>query len=223
MRDLRLAIRFIVALVSLALGSSAWAALLPVTNANFENPSLGPGAFTPYGNDPGVQNIPGWTAPGDWDGVQNASTSYGTAPDGFNFAYDDGGTISQALSSNLAAGSYTLTVAVGHRGGRTFGGGELELFAGSTLLNSFPLTSPTAGTFADEQLTYNAGATDPYLGQSLKIALVSNGSGYSSSPTVDFDNVRLDFDAAPEPSTWALVLGSGAFLVALRRFRRGTL
>jgi hypothetical protein len=206
----------------LACSAMAKADSISITNFSFESPTLSPGQFTNYGGDAGVQNIPGWTAAGDWQGVQNGTGgSYASVPDGVNYAYDDGGTIRQTLSSTLEVGTYTLSVYDGNREGR-FSGGTLELFAGSTLLGSAALTAPADNTFALTSFDVTALSSDANLGQALTIDLIGNGTGEGSVPSVDFDDVQLNFIAVPEPSTWAMMLGGVAVLAALARWTRRT-
>jgi hypothetical protein len=165
-----------------------------VINPSFENPVLPVGAWTPYTKEAAQQSIPGWQTASGMDGVQNALVSYGDAvADGANFAFNDGGVISQTVGG-LQAGTYTLTVAVGFRpgDGRKFAPGELLLVAGDTVLKSFPLTEPKQGTFQDETLTYTATPSDPKLGAPLTIKLIGKGD-QNGGGTVDFDHVRLDF------------------------------
>ena len=196
-----------------------------IPNFNFASPTLSVGGYTSYGSGAGVgyQEIPDWTTPGQWDGVENGTGVYSSVPAGPNFAFDNGGTISQTLSSDLEAGTYDLTVAIGHRAGKTFPGGYLELYAGSTQLGSFTLTAPTsgAGTFQDETLAYTALTGNADLGQALTIDLISNAPGYGGGTVVDFADVSLNFTAAPEPSAWLLLLmGSGVLLMRARQIRR---
>jgi hypothetical protein len=192
---------FLAALSSLTLAGPACGHPLPVTNPSFEAPLLTPGAFTAYSND-GAQNIPGWKTAGGWDGVQNSIGNYESAvPNGVNFAYNDGGEISQTVGA-LLPGTYKLTVAVGSRADKNFAGGSLQLVAGGAVLASLPLVEPKKGTFQDETLEYTASASGAGIGSPLAITLVSDGRTSGHDGTVDFDNVRLDLTpASPEPAT----------------------
>jgi hypothetical protein len=174
---------------------------ISLTNPSFEAPALTPGAFTPYSSD-NAQNIPGWKTAGGWEGVQNSIGNYDSAnPDGVNFAYNDGGAITQTVGT-VRPGTYKLTVAIGSRADRSFAGGSLQLATGDTVLKSVPLTEPKKGTFQDETIEYTAGASDAGIGSPLTIKLVSDGKTPGHDGPVDFDNVRLDFiSASPEPAT----------------------
>jgi hypothetical protein len=205
------------ALSLLALAGIARGDLLDVINPSFENPVLMPGAYTPYTKD-AAQTIPGWKSAGGWNGVQNTIGSYDSVPDGANFAFNDGGDISQIVGA-LQAGTYKLTVAIGSRPhGTGFAGGAIQLLAGDTVLKSFSLTEPKSGTFQDESLTYVAAASDPKLRSPLIIKLVSDGKGGSGgNGSVDFDNVRLDFSAessTPMTSIHSVVVGEPYLVVS---------
>jgi hypothetical protein len=198
---------------------------IDVANFDFSSPMLPTGAFTPYANTPDVSNIPNWTAAGEWDGVENAKgTTYASVPVGNNIAYDDGGTIGQTLTGNvLETGTYTLSVydAARPSGGNAFSGGSLELLAGADVVDSVALTTPADGTFALTSLMIPVLASNTDRGQTLSIDLVGNGGGYGAGQSVDFNDVELSFIAAPEPSTWAMMLGGAAgLLFVAHRVRR---
>jgi hypothetical protein len=184
-----------------------------ILNPDFAQPSsLAPGAYTQY--DGPANTIPDWTNP-NIAGVQNywgtGAFTYvpGQTTGHANAAFDDGGTIAQDLTgagSTLALGTYTLTVEVGNPAGRTFGGGSFGLYTSSgAVLGSQVITEPASGTFAPETLTLPV-LSSPYLGDQLQVKLIANGS------TVSFSDVTLGFVAAPEPSTYALMLGGLALL-----------
>ena len=181
-------------LLFFTLAATAGAHPLVVTNPSFESPVLMPGSYTAYSKD-AIQSIPGWTTDGGWQGAQNGIGTYDSATKGTNFAFNDGGAISQTTGV-VQAGTYQLTVAIGLRPERAFAGGSLQLLAGATVLKSFPLTTPKAGSFEDESLSCTVPSADAHLGSPLTIKLVCDGTGYGSNKgTVDFDNVRLDFTA----------------------------
>jgi hypothetical protein len=199
--------------------SSALGATITIQNPSFESPVLAPGVFTAYDGTPNL--ITDWTNPG-FSGAQHmTSAEYTSGIDGVNAAYNDtSGSISQNLTSTLGAGDYTLTVAVGWRNGHSFNGGSFGLYTSTgTPLDVVSVTQPALqGTFVDEMFTFNS-VGNVNLGDILRIQL--NGNGGQSA---DFDNVRLDFEAAavPEPSTYAMLLaGLGAlFLIGRRRRQR---
>jgi hypothetical protein len=181
-------------LLPLLFAGIAHAHPVQVINPSFENPVLTPGLYTNYTKDP-AQNIPGWTTSSGVVGVQNSIGSYDSAiADGANFAFDDGGFLSQTIGT-LQPGTYKLTVAIGLRTDKSFAGGSLQLLAGDKVLQTFPLTAPKPGPFQDEALTYNAAASDSNIGAPLTIKFVSDG------PTIDFDNVRFDFEPATPMTT----------------------
>jgi hypothetical protein len=187
-----------ISLLSLLLIGAAHAHPVQIINSSFETPVLTPGLYTPYTEDRS-QNIPGWTTPGGHVGVQNSIGSYDSAiADGANFAFNDGGEMSQTLGT-LQPGAYKLTVAIGSRPMRSFAGGSLQLVAGDTVVKSFPLTEPKQGTFQDETLDCTVKATDAGVGSPLTIKLISDGK--TKGGLVDFDHVRLDFDPATPMTT----------------------
>jgi hypothetical protein len=199
--------------------SQAFANSIPIQNFSFEttnplNIPCGPGCA--YNNGP----IPGWTTTGGQQGTWQPSSAYFTSiPDGSLIAYSNGGTISQTLTSSLAANTdYTLTVAVGNRLDAIVNNFAtiymIQLFAGNTLLNSITGSNTTIplGTFLDVSFNYMSGVTFP--SGNLSIVLSSIG------PQSDFDNVRLTANAVsvPEPGTLALLAaGLGLMLLAFRR------
>jgi hypothetical protein len=188
--------------VALSLFTLAGASAHPValTNPSFEAPVLTPGAYTPYTKD-NAQNIIGWKTDGGWEGVQNGIGNYDSAiSDGVNFAYNDGGAITQTVGT-VQPGTYKLTAAIGSRADRGFPGGSLQLAAGDTVLKSVPLTEPKKGMFQDETLEYTTEASGAGLGSPLTIKLVSDGKAPTNGAPVDFDNVRLDFTPASPDSS----------------------
>jgi hypothetical protein len=156
-----------------------------------------------------------------------AFNSIGTG-DGSNFAYlnfDPGSpnsgytaTITSAASvTTIQPGTYTLTIAVGKNNRtNTYGStGNISLslldasnndaVLASTLI---PNNTEPFGTFTDYTVTYfSNGSLD---GHSLLIQMSSTDPNASDTYQPGFDNVRLDFLAVPEPSTWI-----GASLVGL--------
>lgn len=124
--------------------------------------------------------------------------------------------LNQTLTETLQLGrEYTLTVAVGYRDNQPFAGYSIALLAGTTTLaNLESSVEPTRGTFTDISLTYIPTSSDP-IGSPLGIRIGALNLG-----AVDFDNVRLDVAAVPEPSTLAMFLGLGSMgVVALIRRR----
>ena len=150
---------------------------------------------------PGTTGSPG-TLPGTGDGAQFAFINSGAA------IYQDVGLLQPSTV-------YTLTIASGNR--TTNDGsssGSISLVNGTsdtgTVLSSLAITPPT-GTFADFTTTFTTGAS--VVGD-LTIVLNSTSS---ATAQINFDNVRLDATPAPEPTSAALLLGSGAMLMLRRR------
>jgi hypothetical protein len=129
------------------------------------------------------------------------------------------GILDQVVNTTLQYGNtYTLTVAVGKvpTGGRLNSqiwisiedspGGTSKIQSYSTLYPS----DMTAAEFVEQSVSFTPAADNPYLGQKLMIGLCGFSDDAVSGPYqgVAFDNVRLDVDVVPEPST-ILLLASG--------------
>ena len=128
--------------------------------------------------------------------LNNSALSYypsGVVPEGVNFAWSNGGTISQVLANTLQPGDYSLKVYVGLRADLppTWPGYAVQLYAGDHLLGQESILTPAGGTFALSTVNYHATGTNLYPGQALEIRLVSNGS------QVSFDKVTLDYVPLP--------------------------
>jgi hapalindole H/12-epi-hapalindole U/12-epi-fischerindole U synthase len=227
--------------ISFALPTTAQAALLLINNPSFETPvtanatftgaqATGPSGWTVY-NTGATNNL-------RYFGVWNPATTnsfISGAPHGANVGVvflenttniAEAG-LQQVLSSTLQLSTqYTLTVEVGNFSDfditpfdfTGFPGYRIDLYAGSTLLASDNNTlSPGEGVFATSTFTYTTGASHANVGQALGIRLVNlNGAGTE----VNFDNVRLDATAVPEPST--SVLGGILMIWALFKRHRTT-
>jgi hapalindole biogenesis HpiC1 cyclase-like protein/PEP-CTERM motif-containing protein len=216
------------AVVALLFGmvGRAEAVPIPIANSGFEacaqtSPTvktcpLGEGDFTSQSNA-----ATGWTHDGNTTaGVFNPTTAQysGQAPEGSHVAYSNSAPLSQTLGAPLAANTtYTLQVLVGDRLDTNFPGYQVQLLAGSTILNQCDTcVTPANGTFANAMVTYTTGSSFP--AGSLKIVLDSNNI------QTNFDNVRLDatpvVNGVPEPTS-LLLLGSGlAGLGLWKRSRR---
>jgi hypothetical protein len=192
------------------------AGLIPIVNAGFEDPALVDGHFT-------LNSIPGWTGVGPEWGVYNPGSAVipGEAPEGANVAYIVGsGEIYQTLTAALTQGSYHLSLQVGDAFGYT-SPYEVQLRAGGSILAQASTPVPGDGTFTLVNLDYIASAGDPLLGQFLEIRFRSTGSDRTAQPF--FDDVRLNFNAVPEPSGLVL-LGTGlsGLCLCLRRRRQNS-
>jgi len=179
-----------------------------INNPSFETNVLSDGAFT-------TGTIFAWSGTGVFGAINPTTTQYAGAggdtlpapgTDGANVAYINGSnTIFQTLSLTLDPGTtYTLTGAVGDPAGDTFGGAFAELVAGSTVLASLNIPDPGAGNFAMWTLAYSSSASQPELGQNLEIILGNSASGAGAQ--VNFDNISLTTQPAPEPTPLTLAL-----------------
>ena len=156
-----------------------------------------------------------------------------SVPDGPNVAFDNGGasagdvgTISQTLSSVLAAGSYTLTVNVGSRNdSHPLNNYIVELLAGGNVIASDNSLTPTAGTFGLDTIKATVLASNPDLGEALGIAfLVTKTNALNQA---DFSGVALDYETpvgvgvVPEPSSLVVCAAGAAAILFRVRSRRG--
>ncbi|TWU02037.1 PEP-CTERM sorting domain-containing protein [Neorhodopirellula pilleata] len=161
----------------------------------------------------------------------------------FNF-FGSGGQgeygLQQTLTETLQANtSYSLQVDIGNIASGTaqngqffnldgFSGYRVDLLAGGVLLaqdNNSLFGAIAEGQFGTSVVNFNTGTSHAQLGETLQIRLVNLNQVDPSFPLadleVDFDNVRLNASAVPEPSSIA-VLGCLVCGWALRRRHRAT-
>lgn len=188
-----------------------------VVNPSFEQPALADGGFQ-------TGNFTGWVATSGSAGVFNPTTAEITPTDGAQVAFVGASSlVSQVLSDTLAANTtYTLSVDVGERLDATFGGYNINLYAGSTLLASDLSTlTPVIGGWVTSTVTYTSPGSGPLIGQQLKIELAD---GPASGAQTEFDNVRLSTSgpstAAPEASSLAIWSVLGLAVGAGTKWRR---
>ena len=142
----------------------------------------------------------------------------------------------------LEAGTYSLTVAVGGR--NTGSWNDLDYSIGLVGAVSGPIGTPTAVTInpgnADMNTASSPWTTNEYnvvdvtytldvppgsglIGEDYSVRIIAANSGFHDGVAdTDFaqaaiDNVRLDFQAIPEPSSMALVLAVLLSLLCVRR------
>lgn len=145
----------------------------------------------------------------------------------------------QTLSATLQADTaYSLRVRVGNIASGTsvdntvynldgFPGYRIDLLAGGVVIASDNNSLlPAEGTFLESTINLTTGASHAQLGQALGIRLVNlnviDGAAPTADLEVDFDHVRLDAVAIPEPASAGVLLGllAGGLAAAGRR-RRG--
>ncbi len=233
---------FLLTGMCLALCAAANAASISISNPGFETPVTAPATFT--GNTNAAPA--GWAVYNTGDtngfryfGVWNPSTTNSFtegAPGGANvgvvFLLNDFNIAEAGLRQTLGdtlqlSTQYTLTVEVGNFAPEDsptptfdfegFPGYRVELLAGGVVIATDDNTlAPGEGEFLTSTVTLTTGLSHANAGQALGIRLVNlNGEGIE----VNFDDVRLDATAVPEPSS-AMLLGLGALAVLrLRRVR----
>jgi hapalindole H/12-epi-hapalindole U/12-epi-fischerindole U synthase len=228
--------------------TSVRAELLTVQNGGFETlflanntfnvSSPGPAGWSAYGSINHSNRSIGALNP-------TGSTLYsGGAPEGRNvgvvflmdnannqtqFAGIESGLV-QTLDATLQLNThYTLTVEVGNMANDPspsntfaftgFPGYRVDLLAGGQVIASDNNTLlPAEGTFPTSQVSLSIGASHVLAGQSLGIRLVNLNAGPGIE--VNFDNVRLDATAIPEPTTVAFISGAATCALAFLRRRR---
>lgn len=180
------------------------------------------------------------TPPGEYSYFPDGAAEGSRVGIAFNYAHTGGGGeygFRQVLSTTLEEGmTYTLQVEIGNIGSgysqsedyfelSGFPGYQVELWAGDVLLasdnNSLAGLIPD-GQFGTSTVTFTPTAGQEGLGDSLEIRLINlnvvDPAHASSDLEVDFDNVRLDASAVPEPGVAGLLLlGAGAALLRRRR------
>ncbi len=210
----------LVAMFSMSLlGTTLGATPLLITNPGFEDDVLADGNSTLN------SFASGWTVDGLFEPLGAAGALNPTAaqhpseaPEGSNVAYIRLDGIQQTLAATLEdATRYTLSVEVGSPLGLGFAGYSLGLFAGNNLLaHAFgPFPAPTDGEFVDIEVQFLS-LGSPFIGQPIRIQLQTQSLG--PDPQTNFDNVRLDATAVPEPSSLAL-FAVGLLLCALLKCR----
>lgn len=239
--------RFAALLLSLTAAlPSAHATLLTVQNAGFETLFLADNTFNVSSPGPAGWSAYGTINHNNRSiGVVNPIGSLlypGGAPEGRNvgvvFLMDNPGNQSQfagiesglvqTLSATLQTNTrYTLTVEVGNMAPDTspnnpfaftgFPGYRVDLLAGGQVIASDNNSLlPSEGTFLTSQFSLSIGASHVLAGQFLGIRLVNLNA--APGIEVNFDNVRLDATAIPEPATVAILFGVATLSLAV--FRR---
>ena len=206
----------LLAILPMLIAVPAGAAVLTVANASFETL---PGAGLPYCNGSGtgcysIDAIPGWTNDGTSGQFQPLPSQLNSIPDGVTIAYTNGGTIAQTIAATAVAGrTYTLMVDVGFRKD-VLEPGTIGLTVGSTTVVG---TGTPPAQFSGDYGTFTAVYTATALDAGATIRIVLGSPGVQG----DFDNVRLNVDAVPEPAAWSLLIAGFGLTGAMLR-RRNT-
>ena len=178
------------------LGSrETFASFVTIINPSFEDPGLSPSGYS--------SSIPGWTVGNA--GVWNPwSFEFSNIPDGTQVGYDNVGTVSQTLTTELLPNTtYTLSISVGGRADGSNPGTDyaIGLYGGANLLASVTPVRPPTGSWTDLTTTFTSGAiVTP--GTLLGISISNlNPPGSPFDTQLDFDNVSLTATPVPEPTT----------------------
>ncbi|MEO0487425.1 MAG: VPLPA-CTERM sorting domain-containing protein [Pseudomonadota bacterium] len=189
-----------------AMAGAANAATVTVNNHSFENGTTDwvtggtVGTFSPAG-------------------FPSTGAAFIAGVDGSDVGFSNNGGFSQVLTDTVAAGEYTLTVAVGDRADTSLPVYIVRLLAGTTTIADATDPSITSG-WADVVASVTIADGDALIGQNLAIELVGFGT------QVNFDNVRLDFELAtgpapiPLPASVLLLGGAIGGMSLLRRRRK---
>ena len=186
---------------------------------NGDGPTYFIGTLTPFEPDPGG-------APGVFAFFPDGAAEGNRVGIAFNYFGSGGGGeygLMQTLTDTLAANTmYTLQVEIGNIASGTsmsndffnldgFPGYRVDLLAGGVVIaqddNALAGTIPE-GEFATSTVNFSTGPAPAHLGQPLGVRLVNLNVVDPAFPDadleVDFDNVRLEATAVPEPAALAL-------------------
>ncbi len=173
---------------------------ITVANSSFELPVQSYGGYT---NGSASGTITGWNITSGIGGVFYPATGNMSqrAYDGNQVGYNQGGSITQTLSTTLAAYTqYALSVEQQNRSdGYANVKSTVQLLAGGNVLGSSVVTGGTGGTNVLQTVNYTTCASDPNLGQALGINLISGGQ------QSDWDNVILTGISFTPGSAYKLV------------------
>ena len=214
--------------------SSAFAAPLFITNASFEDPVVADGGYTGNtnpgwsGSTFGTQNptsslftgatgnaLPG-TATGDNDGYLNTAANTNPFAVQSDLVLVSNGGLSATIADNT---TYTLTVAIGKRSDYPNSNAKIEILSNlaSATATTILAADQPVGTFSDFTATFTtAPSGDPRVGTNLRVQITATSPDGGLSQ-LNFDNVRLDAAAVPEPAAMSLLGFGGISLLARRR------
>jgi hypothetical protein len=216
---------------------SAFASLVPSTNADFT------AAPTPVnggslGNFSLAGVVPGYTTYGSVGSAKPGPAEFNLPAGITETAYINGGYILQNLTTSFTADTkYSLTMQIGQRFDMPLPASYsvLLLSNGVIIANLKSPVKPTPGSFSPATLTFDTGTNPNVVGQTISIALFSNGGGQinvgkisldassnriSSTPGPTPTQTPSPGSPVPEPATIAFMLcGLGGIAVAKRRSR----
>lgn len=147
---------------------------------------------------------------------------------------DGGGVLYQILPSfNIGAGDYSAQIDLGQYfeapGNPIFAGFSMEIYAVNRLsgdpvellaANTLALADyPAFGGWTNFTTDFTVGLGSGNIGADLQLNLVVPNTGAGTLTQTVMDNVRVDFTAVPEPSTFAM-LGLGLALAGATVYKR---
>ena len=173
---------------------------IEVANGDFEDRDWNDGGWT-WGGLPGWETVgaDGQNRQGDWDPTTRHYAGLATGEQvGWANSYtpDEVAGIGQTVDATFdPEKDYTLTFDIGNRADGLDGEFEIRLIAGDTVIGSKTgMTADIAnGTFQTFKVDVagQAFAGADFVGEDLRIELLSTGNGGSGVGQVNFDNVRL--------------------------------
>jgi hypothetical protein len=227
--------------LTIAASSVLRADVVAINNSGFES-----GNLTQVGNGTFSQLVPGssiFAAGGTLDNWTVAFSTTASAAGGFdpsaggvnwttkwwdgnNIAYLQIGaagtvSLSQTLTATLLDNStYTLSALIGRREFTPNFNYAIQLYAGTTLLDSASNVSLASNSSGSDSFVYSSGASNALAGQNLKIVLSSASTGAFTEAF--FDDVALSVstpNAVPEPGTLWPLLTLTAFVACIQTTR----
>ncbi|MYM23277.1 PEP-CTERM sorting domain-containing protein [Duganella sp. FT135W] len=194
--------KLIAAAVVGLLSTSAFAAVPSLTNASFEDNTVGNGYA--YGNV-----ASGWSFTGGGAVSHNYTAWNGVTASGDYFAVlQTAASISQTFTSDVG-GVYSINFDMALRSGYNAGQVVSVTLDGNNL-GTFPAASTAWGNFSTSSITLGAGA------HTLSFQGLTQDHGDTSA---FIDNVSLNVSAVPEPATYGMLM-AGLGLVGFVARRR---